>query len=199
VRRYGWPVVALLLGVGAGIATSYLQGELPGSWNTLANSGAVWTVVAFGIAAAVVFTRGATVVAGLAALLGEVLGYYAVASPIRGIATSTSERALWIAAAVVAGPLVGYAAWLCRRGRPAARLAAGLAMCGVVAGEGVHGVLRISHTSAAAWVEIGLGVAIAMVLLARAVAPWRARVGAAGLGVCTALAVALVYGATVLR
>ncbi len=106
---------------------------------------------------------------------------------------------MWIAAALVVGPLVGYAAWLLRRGRPAVRDAAGLAMCGVVAGEGVHGVVRISHTSTAAWVEIVLSTVVAIVLLARSAASWGARSGAVGVGVCTALAVAVVYGETVLR
>jgi Family of unknown function (DUF6518) len=194
-----WPAVALAIGLAAGIATSYLQGVLPGSWNTLANSGAVWTVVAFVVAALVVQTRGLTVASGLAALLGEVLGYYAIASPVRGIATSTSERALWVAAAIIGGPLIGWAAWWWRRGRPTARLAAILAICGVVVGEGVHGLLRISATSPAHWTEVILGSVVALVLVIRSSAPWRDRLVPIGVGVLSAAAVAVVYGETVLH
>ena len=105
VRQYGWPAAALVLGIAVGVSTSYLQGELPGSWNTLANSGAVWTVVAFAIAAAVLrHAEPRRSLAGLAALLGEVLGYYAVASPIRASRRAPSERTLWIAAALVGRP-----------------------------------------------------------------------------------------------
>jgi hypothetical protein len=199
VLARAWPAIALAVGLAVGVVTSYLQGALPGSWNTLANSGAVWTVVAFAVAALVVATRPLTIASGLAALLGEVLGYYAIASPVRGISTSMSERALWVAAAIIGGPLVGLAAWWWRRGRVTAGLAAVLAICGVVVGEGVHGLVRISSTSAAAWVEVVLGGVVAFLLLARSRARWRDRLLPIGVGVLVAAAVVIVYGETALR
>jgi hypothetical protein len=194
-----WPAVGLAIGLGVGVATSYLQGVVPGSWNTLANSGAVWTVIAFGVAAALVTTPATTVATGLTTLLGEVFGYYAIAAHVRGIATSSSERILWVVAAIVIGPLAGVAAWLVRRGRPSARAAAALAVCGVVAGEGVHGVLRVSSSSAAAWTEIVVAGAVAIVVLAMTSAALRARVAALLVGALVALVVVAVYGETALR
>ncbi len=157
---------ALALGAGlvVGIATSYLQGVLPGSWNRLANSGGVWTVLAFAVAVRVSRNRSEAVGAGLFALLGSVAGYYAVASPLRGIATSWNERLLWTTAALLIGPAAGFAADLWARGSRLPRLTGGLSMCGVVAGEGLHAIARISSTDSAGWVEFVVGVAVAAVL-----------------------------------
>ena len=194
-----WPVVGLVTGLGVGVATSYLQGVLPGSWNTLANSGAVWTVVAFAVAMVVTDESFVpSVLCGLLTLLGEVLGYYAIAAPLRHVATSAAERTLWVVAAVVIGPLAGWAAWLVRRGRAAERLCAAVGVCGVVVGEGLHAVLRISRSSAAGWTEIVLGATVALALVAGLPTPVRGRLAAAGVGVVVALAVFAVYGETVL-
>src|SRR5690349_19135094 len=92
--------LALGAGLLVGIVTSYLQGALPGSWNRLANSGAVWTVLAFAVAVRVARNRSESVGAGLFALLGSVAGYYALASPLRDIATTFGERLLWTMAAL---------------------------------------------------------------------------------------------------
>ena len=59
---------ALAVGLAVGVATSYLQGWLPTSLNILANSGAVWSVVAFGVVAALNRPLGSSVAAGLAGL-----------------------------------------------------------------------------------------------------------------------------------
>jgi len=72
-----------------------------------------------------------------------VAGYYAIAAPLRGIAASTAEFVLWTTAAVVIGPLVGLAAGWWSTDQPWRRLAASAAMGGIVAGEGLHGLLRI--------------------------------------------------------
>lgn len=148
---------ALAAGLGVGVATSYLQGELSSSTNFLANSGAVWTVIAFLLAVWAAVRPGAGAAAGLLALLGEVLGYYAIASPLREIATSSAERELWISAALVIGPAVGCAAHYARRGEPAQRVAAVALVCGVVAGEGVYALVRLSH-AVQGWIEVAIGV-----------------------------------------
>jgi hypothetical protein len=67
---------AALAGITAGVATACLHGVLPAAWNTAADSGAVWTVVAFAVTAALARTQVVAALAGLLALLGEVAGYY---------------------------------------------------------------------------------------------------------------------------
>jgi hypothetical protein len=186
---------ALALGAGliVGIATSYLQGALPGSWNRLANSGSVWTVLSFAVAARVARNRSEAVGAGLFALLGSVAGYYAIASPLRDIATSWSERLLWTTAALLVGPFAGFAADLWARGSRLPRLTAGLAMCGVVLGEGLHAIARISSTDSAGWVEFLVGVVVAAVLC-RDVRDRRDTLLAGGIALLTTLFVFAAYG-----
>jgi hypothetical protein len=185
-------------GVVCGVATSYLQGVLPGSWNALANSGAVWTVVAFALAALTVGTRWTAIGAGLLALLGEVAGYYALASPARGIATTLSERVLWTMAALVIGPLAGAAAYYWRRGTATERTVSAIGLCGVVAGEGIHALLRVSSDRGAGWAELVLAGGFAVVAMLGSSAPPRGRVLAVVVGIAAAAAVYLAYGDTLL-
>src|SRR4051812_34360355 len=95
-RRRNWfqvlLVLAFIVGVAAGVGTSYLQGVLPGPTNSLANSGAVWSMVAFLVTLASRQRGARAAVIGALALLGEVAGYYAIASPLRDIPSSTNER-----------------------------------------------------------------------------------------------------------
>jgi hypothetical protein len=63
----------------------------------------------------------------------------------------------------------------------------------------VHGVLRISSSSAAAWIEIVVAGVVAVGVLVATSAPIRARLGALSVGVLVTLLVATVYGGTVLR
>jgi hypothetical protein len=138
-------MVVTATALGVGVATSYLQGVLPASANFLANSGAVWTVVAFLLALWAASRFWVAAVAGALGLLGEVMGYYAIAAPLRHIATSPAERVLWVAAALVIGPVVGAAAHVARHGQPLHRAAVVGAVAGVVIGEGVYAWARLSH------------------------------------------------------
>jgi hypothetical protein len=188
---------AAAVGLVGGVATSYLQGSLPGGWNTLANSGAAWTVVAFVVALACSGARWVGVTAGALALVGEVAGYYAVASPLRDIPIALSERVLWMMAAMWVGPLAGLAGHFWRRGTQAQRVTSAVAMCGVVVGEGLHLLLRGS-SPANGWSEIGLGGAAAVLAIGSSSAPRRARALSLGAGAVTAAGVYAVYGVTVL-
>jgi hypothetical protein len=185
--------LALVAGLGVGVATSYLQGVLPGSWNRLANSGSVWIVLAFAVAVRVARNRSEAVGAGLFGLLGAVAGYYAVASPVRGIATTWSERLLWTMAALLIGPPAGLAADLWSRGSRLPRLIAGLAMCGVVVGEALHAIARISSADSAGWVEFLVGV-VAAAVLCRDVRDVRDALVAGGTGLAVTLIVFAAYG-----
>jgi Family of unknown function (DUF6518) len=163
-RRRNWfqvlLVLAFLVGVAAGVGTSYLQGVLPGPTNSLANSGAVWSMVAFLVALASRQQGARAAAIGALALLGEVAGYYAIASPLRDIPSSTNERLLWVAAAIVVGPIVGLAAGWWTGGRLMGRLAAASVMSGIVLGEGVHGLVRVEFSGIQWWIEVVLGAAV---------------------------------------
>jgi FtsH-binding integral membrane protein len=181
-----------------GIATSYLQGALPGSWNRLANSGSAWTLIAFAVAVRVARNRSEAIGAGLFGLLGSVAGYYALAAPIRGIATTWSERLLWTLAALVVGPVAGFAADAWARGSRLQHLSAGLAVCGVVVGEALHAIARISSTDPAGWTEFVVGV-VAAAVMCRDVRDRREALVAGGFGVAVTLIVFAVYGQSLLR
>jgi hypothetical protein len=158
--------LALALGLTVGVGTSYLQGVLPGAWNTVANSGAVWAAVGFAVAAYRPGRRAwAAAAAGTFVLLGEVTGYYLIAAPVRDIATSRAELLLWTAAALVLGPLAGVGGWLWRRGTARARVGAGAGVCGTFAGEGAH-LVRLAGAPAAGWGELAAAaVALCALLL----------------------------------
>jgi hypothetical protein len=194
-------LVPLLLAVTGGLLvgflTSVLQGVLPDRWNSLANSGAVWTVVAFTLALPAAREVWAPVAAGTLALLGEVGGYYAIALPLRDVASAPSERVLWTCAALVIGPLAGLAARWVRRGTPTERTVAVLGLCGVASGEAWHGLARIPGHLAVGRLELLLAVTVAVVMTLFGGAPVRGRVLGVVTGLVTASAVALVYGAPV--
>jgi hypothetical protein len=186
------PTIALG-GLVVGVATSLLQGVLPRSSDFVANSGAVWVVIAFVLASWSARRIPIAVAAGLVSLAGEVVGYYAIASPVRHVATSSSERLLWGAAAVVIGPLVGLAALRARTGRPGQRVAAAAAVCGVVAGEGVYALESLSYPTQGG-IEIATGAAALLLVTYRFGSSWKSR--AIGLPVAV-VAAALVYVAYV--
>ncbi len=179
-------------GVAFGVLTLWLQGRLADSWNVLANSGAVWTVVAVALAAVFGTSRTTGAVAGLLSLLGEVAGYYWCAAPWHGVAVALDEQVLWTAAAVLIGPVAGLVGHGLARGTGAQRVRAALCVAGLFAGEGWYD-LRMAQNLVAARVEVALAalVAVAAVLFSRASAATRAV--AVLLGCAVAAAVLLAY------
>jgi hypothetical protein len=170
--------IAAVIGIGAGVATSYLQDVLPDSSNSLANSGAVWVVIAFLVAVVIGPTYRRAVLAGLLVLLAEVVGYYWVAAPLREISTSSSERLLWSVAAVVIGPIVGWCAGAVRLGDARRRTAGGCAIGGIVTGEAVHLIVRVGNHETAGWVMLVVGIAWVLEMLVWVPTPWLSKAGA---------------------
>lgn len=157
-------VVASLL---AGVGISFGQSADAGDLDSLFNSAAPF-VAAAGVAAFAARSRAWAIAFGAAAPLLMVVGYYATSS-LRGFGVSTSYVTLWSAAALVAGPLMGWAVWRMRLARahsqPGGILTplAGAVWPGVAFGEAAHGIVRISDTTSTAY-WIGLAVAGAVVL-----------------------------------
>jgi len=94
-----WSLGALAAAAGTGIAagalTAYLQGELSANWNTIANSGAAWTLVAALMAGLLARQRATAAAIGLLALVGEVVGYYAYVTQVEHLGVLRAEEALW--------------------------------------------------------------------------------------------------------
>lgn len=103
---------AALLGVVAGVLTSYLQAWLSGPWWPLANSTSGWLLVAF-VVGSLQRSVPAAAVLGAATCLGEVAGYYG-ASAARGFGVSVTFFVFWTVCGLVGGPVFGACGRLAR-------------------------------------------------------------------------------------
>ena len=135
--------VALTIGVGVavGVATLLGQSVLPGDWNRLANSGAIWLLASFLVGSRMP-TNGRAAVAGMATLV------LAVVVVLRrgqagGAGVSTRTVVIWVGTALVGGPVYGAAGHWWRTGPPTRRVVAIGLMGGIVTAEGVSTLLRI--------------------------------------------------------
>ncbi|GAB1821739.1 DUF6518 family protein [Herbidospora sp. RD11066] len=143
--------IALVAGLAAGVLTNLAQGWLPGAWNQIANSGAVWSVAAF-VAGALVaggLLRG--LFAGLAAELGLVVGYYGYAEFGRDGMGSPFWPLVWVVIACVAGPVFGVAGFWWRDGAGWRRVLGPAALSGVFGMEAAHYAFGLGYAPQA-WV-----------------------------------------------
>ena len=154
-------LVSLAAGLLVGALTSPLQGWLADSASSLANSAGTWSLVAFLVA-----RRSPNAAVG--ALVGAVtlamceLGYV-LATEVRGGSNATSTVAFWIAAAILAGPPLGVAALWSRASHPL-RLGAGFGVIsGVLFGEGIYGLTKISDTTDWRYWSVEIAVAAGIV------------------------------------
>ena len=184
--------VSALGGLVAGGLTCLLQEYAPTDWNTAVNSGAVWTVVAFAVAALVGRTQANAAVAGLLVLVGEVAGYYAYLAGVRHLPGLHSAEILWTVAALWIGPLAGLTAHRARWGDQVQRMTAIAAIAGVVAGEGAY-LVRWGGMVHSGWIEITIATIVTAAALASRRAPWHARAGALAIGLVVAACVYTSY------
>ncbi|MEU1513064.1 DUF6518 family protein [Streptomyces sp. NPDC005811] len=156
-------------GVLLGVLTNLAQGRLPGAWNQLANSGAVWSAVAFAAGALLAVGSGSirrSAVGGLCAEAGLVVGYYGYAEAGRDGMGSLFFPLVWLGMACVAGPLFGVAAYWWRRGEDVRRRVVGLAaFAGLFGMEGTMAA-RDLHYASQAWSCFAVS-ALVPLLLAR--------------------------------
>ncbi|MGW2425980.1 DUF6518 family protein [Streptomyces sp. NPDC001709] len=163
LRAWGGPT-ALASGAGVllGALTNLAQGWLPGAWQQIANSGAVWSAVAFA-AGALLSRQGPlsrSAIGGLGAEAGLVVGYYGYAQFGRDGAGDLFFPLVWLGMACVAGPLFGVAGHWWRRGRDARRRVTGLAaFAGLFGMEGLAYAWTL-HYATQAWACLVLFVLI---------------------------------------
>jgi hypothetical protein len=155
---------AVLLGLAVGALTIAGQAVLPGGWNRLANSAAVWLVVAFAAGAFAAPGPGRGAVAGLVALVATLAGYE-IAARVVATGISSGALAVWLGTAIVGGPVYGAAGAWWRAGRPPRPALAAALMGAVFVAEGLSTVLRTPDLAATGWVEAAAGGVIAAVLV----------------------------------
>lgn len=169
---HGWARLASAATVGGlllGVLTNLAQGWLPGAWNQLANSGAIWSAVAF-IAGALLYRNGPpaqAATAGLCAEVGLVVGYYGYAEFGREGMGQLFFPLVWLGMACVAGPLFGIAGhWW--RGAPDARrrVIALAAFAGLFGMEGMVYAWDL-HYDAQAWTCLALFILIPLLMARR--------------------------------
>ncbi|MBA3824990.1 MAG: hypothetical protein H0X24_13975 [Ktedonobacterales bacterium] len=101
-------LLTFLSGILIGGLTFLGQGILSGSFNQIANSGAVWVTVAFFLVS-LATRQQLAIIAGTATLMGEVIGYYGLALFKYGLPDSYNYVVLWLIVGVIFGPLFGIA------------------------------------------------------------------------------------------
>jgi hypothetical protein len=147
-REYGPLLRATLVGVLGltfGVATAYAQAWLPHEVGSLANSVGSWALLAF-LLAFLGTTPRAAALFGLVALVMLIAGYVLGAS-VRGDPSSSSLMAFWGLASLVAGPVLGLAAYWVRTDRGHLGAAGIGVMSGILIGEGVYGLSTIADTT----------------------------------------------------
>jgi hypothetical protein len=176
---------AALGGLLIGGLTLALQGVLPGAWNHLANSGAVWCTAAFAAGALVPARRPAVErpaverpavegrkwsvtagVAGLAVLFGAVIGYYGSTTLFRHDDVSAAALRgpeLWLVIACLAGPVFGVAGRAYRRGDERGRLIGMATLGAIFIAEALYLLVGLHYAQGAAILG-AIGVLVPIVL-----------------------------------
>jgi uncharacterized protein DUF6518 len=156
--------LALVVGTLTGLATLIGQGIMPGQWNTLVNSGAIWLVPVFFVGARMP-SRAWAAVAGAVTLLATVVAYYGSAA-LAGAPISLRMVAFWALVALVAGPLYGVAGQWRHDDRPARRVIGVALLGGVLVAEGLYIVLVLGYYWAG-WTMVLTGVLAATLMAQR--------------------------------
>jgi hypothetical protein len=148
-----------------GVLTNLAQGWLPGAWNQIPNSGAVWSVAAFAAGALLVrqVRLPAAAVAGLCAESGLVVGYYCYAEVARDGMGSLLAPLVWLGMAFIAGPLFGVAGSWWRGLSPRHRVIGLAALAGVFGMEAIH-YAWVLHYAPQAWACLAILVLVALLM-----------------------------------
>ena len=180
-------MTAVLGGLVLGIGTQMLQGELPGSWNVLANSGVAWAAAAAGIGA-VMPSRRSAALGGAAALVLASVSYYWAVEWLEGGRSHDRSTVIWSLAGVAAGLAFGAIGYLVRADRERRWLALAVA-AGVVLAEGLYFWRYVPHLRPAASAEL----VIAAVLVGLCLGRDRRALGVVGLA-ATGVVLAAIAG-----
>lgn len=107
VKKYTFLLFSIVAGLMMGLATVFGQKYLPGTWNSLANSGSVWVVPAFYMAA-LYKEKWKSIVSSILYLLLCVTTYYGYYAIVWKIGFGIRfHQAVWLGCAVVFGFIFG--------------------------------------------------------------------------------------------
>ena len=162
-------LIGILLGFAIGFLSAIGQYMLPDSIEQIANSGAMWVIIAF------VMGRYApslvmAILAGTLALFGELAGFYAIAWRLHLAITPLWVVFAWGVVAVIAGPMLATGGYVSRTKDGFARLLGMSTLGATFIGEGLFLLMTIDPAPkkiAALWLAIA---AIITVILT-----WRER------------------------
>lgn len=158
-ERWG-AAVAIAVGLLGGALTAYAQGALPAQLGSIANSAGSWALV--GLTVALLGRNRTASALGGALTLASLLTGYVVTDAWRGLPSSHAMILFWSLAAVVAGPVIGLAAWWLRRGTPAYLAISAGGIAGLLIGEGLYGMTYLAQTTYPSYwlAEVGVGGAL---------------------------------------
>ncbi len=158
---HGRTGLVVLTGFVVGCVTSLAQGRPPGALDAFTNSASAWLILAFFVGRLMRALPGA-LAAGAATCLAELVGYYLTAS-VRGLGLGeSSTMALWVACALVGGPVLAVAGFWWRSGPTAVRQLAPLVLAACFAVEGArYAVVLDAPSKAMLWLTISLTIALA--------------------------------------
>jgi hypothetical protein len=151
-------VLAVLAGIGVGVATAAGQTHLDGVLNAFVNSASAWLVAPF-LVSVLARSPGVGALAGLLTCVLEIVSYY-VTQDQRGYPAGDGEVVFWAAWAVLGGPVFGAAGALWRH--PRLRGLAGATLASAFLAEGVwtYGHTLRYEATAAVWLAIGFAVLV---------------------------------------
>jgi hypothetical protein len=155
-------LLAIAVGLATGALTLVGQALLDDGWQRLANSGAIWLAVAFGIGAVMASDREAAV-AGIATLLLALVGYQLAAWAAHA-SLGASGLVIWSGTALVGGPVFGLAGrrWRADTGR--VRVLAIALLGAVFVAEGADTLISIPNLAPTGWVEVLVGLGVPFLL-----------------------------------
>jgi Family of unknown function (DUF6518) len=161
-------ISAALAGVALGFVTQILQGSLAGSSSVLANSGAMWILVAFALGLVMPSSRTAAI-GGAVALVAASISYYVAVDWFEGTSSTPRSAVVWSIAGIVAGSTFGFAGFLARHDQRRRRSAWAL-LAGVLVGEGIHLTWYVGNAQLrpAGIAELAVAAIVTIVILRRA-------------------------------
>ncbi|MFJ1910379.1 DUF6518 family protein [Streptomyces sp. NPDC088147] len=148
-----------------GVLTNLAQSWLPGAWNQIANSGAVWSVAAFAAGALLArrVSLPAAAAGGLCAEAALVIGYYGYAEVARDGMGDMQAPLIWLGMAFIAGPLFGVAGFWWRGSVPRRRVIGLAALAGVFGTEAIH-YAWVLHHAPQAWTCLAVLVLVPLLM-----------------------------------
>ena len=145
---------AVLIGLAVGALTQIGQSVLPDGVRQVANSISPWVTVAFLVGALAPSPRWAAA-GGFIALVGALVGYYALIFVRFGYTGGGSSLLLWTIGSVLGGLVFGPAGWFWRWTAGNARIAAIALLAAVFVAEGAYLILILPEPA------VGLGFIVA--------------------------------------